>query len=105
MLLCYFVPKMILDDTDTKWLPIFQFLCDVVMQEAGFPHIRAPPSLWGGGSCPPPGVWLHAVREHIPRASAEEGEITLFIVFHHQTHPYRRGQDRNTFISRTGSDT
>lgn len=44
--------------------------CVFSFQAAGVSHTGAAPSLRGGGANPSPGVWLHAVREHIPRAAA-----------------------------------
>ncbi len=49
-------------------------LCE---QEAGLPHLRAATSLRGGGAYPSPGVWIHAVRKHLPRTAAQEGMWTL----------------------------
>ncbi len=42
-------------------------------QAAGVSCACPTSSLWGSGADPSPGVWFHAVREHLSRAAAQKG--------------------------------
>lgn len=43
-------------------------------QAEGLPHVCAEATLWGSRAHPPPGVGLHAGREHFARAASAQGQ-------------------------------
>lgn len=56
------------------WVHTCVFVC---LQAAGLSRLRPPPSLRRSRPHPPPGVWLHAVREHLPRAAPQKGVSSI----------------------------
>lgn len=56
--------------------------CCLGKQAARLQHVCAATSLRGSGSHSPPGVRLHAIREHLPRPAPQEGKPPLTLVWY-----------------------
>lgn len=46
-------------------------------QAAGVSHTCPTSSLWGSRADPSPGVWFHAIGEHLPWAAPQEGVTSI----------------------------
>lgn len=59
------------------WATSVMCACLFSFQAAGFSRICPASSLRRGRPDPSPGVWFHAVREHLPRAAAQKGATSI----------------------------